>query len=61
MKLYLSLTNYENKILITLRLSTANTEFKEGRTIKHLIKKDKLNEVLIKILKGTEQQLKTTN
>jgi hypothetical protein len=61
MKLYLSLTKIDDKILITLRHSTATTEFKKGVTIKHLMEKDKVNEYLIKLLKSTERQIKETD
>jgi hypothetical protein len=62
MKIYLTLhTKPDNKILIKLRYSTANTQFNAGRTIEHLIEKDRLSVILIKILKMTEKQLKNTN
>jgi len=59
MKLYLSLTKKEdNQTLIILRLSTANTEFKEGKTIRHLATdENNLTFLLIKLLKETEKKL----
>jgi len=49
MRLILSLTKSDDKILVTLRHSTANTEFLEGLTVKHLIEKDKVSGLLLKL------------
>ena len=61
MKLYLSLTKMDDKILIILRHSTANTVFNEGKTIKQLIDISEVKDLLIKVFKMTEKQLKLTN
>src|ERR1700734_1631992 len=51
----------DDKILIILRHSTTSTRFNEGTTIKHLIEKDKIKEVLINLFKLSAKELKDTN
>lgn len=61
MKLYLGLKRMDHQVQITLRHSIANTQFTQGKTVIKTVENDKINEVLLNLLKLTVSQLKNTD